>query len=106
MDEDLLFDVLTDGSLVVTVGEGCIRTAAARAHRELAQLLLDERASDENLERALDILTEFLNTADFPRLRATYPELAGGMPCRVRVYRDRDKTVKWAFEGSSTKIHR
>ena len=101
MDRNLSFDVLKDGSLLLSIDERCIRTVAAGAHRELAQVLLDEHASDENLESALDTLAEFLNTANFARLRATYPELAGGTRCRVRVYRDRDGMVNWALEKSS-----
>jgi hypothetical protein len=103
VDENFSFDVLDDGSLILTIDERCIKTVAARAYRELAQVVLDERlsnalASDDRLGCALDVIAEFLNTEDFAHLRATYPKLAGGTPCRVRVYRAPDGKVRWVFE--------
>ena len=89
------FEVRADGSLVLELGETCIQTAARRAHRQMAQMLLDQSTGGTVRENALDTLGDFLTRTDFAALRAERPELAGGTPCRVRLRRNRDGSVDW-----------
>ena len=89
------FAVSADGSLVLELGETCIQTAARRAHRRMAQMLLDQSTGGTFPENALDTLGDFLARTDFAALRAERPELAGGTPCRVRLRRNRDGAVDW-----------
>jgi hypothetical protein len=50
-------------------------------------------------EPLVDMLAGFLGSTDFAALRAAHPELAGGTPCRVRIYRDREGVVRWEALG-------
>ena len=43
MGKEFSFDVFSDGSLVLSLGEACIQTAARQAHRELTVALLEGR---------------------------------------------------------------
>jgi hypothetical protein len=91
---DYSFDLLADGSMVLTLGEGCIQTTARRAHRELVLALIEGRARGAAIEALAAMLERFLSTTDFPALRTGRPELAGGVRCRVRLYR-RGGDVRW-----------
>jgi len=91
------FDVLSDGSLVLTVGELCIQSTATRAHREVTMALLEGRTAGATLGALADTLERFLSTIHFPALRAEHPELAGGTECRVRLQRCDDGMVLWEF---------
>ncbi|MBN1946909.1 MAG: hypothetical protein JW797_14645 [Bradymonadales bacterium] len=88
-------EIQPDGSLVLTLDEACIQTAAKKAHREIALALLDGVEQDEAMEGALDLLERFIDNTDFATLRARHPELAGHAGCRVRLVRDEDGTVRW-----------
>ena len=84
------FDMLSGGSLVLTVGEGCIHTAAKRAHRELTTVPPEGGSSTVtpcDIGSLTDTLERFLTTTDFSTLRAEHPELAGGTRCLVRLLR-------------------
>jgi hypothetical protein len=95
MSRRLPFDVLSDGSLVLTLSESCIQTTARRAHRDLAEMLLSGPSPGRVVEARFDLLGRFLAATDFARLRAEHPELAGGSPCRVRLFSDGDGAVRW-----------
>jgi len=95
MSETFSFDVLSDGSLILTLGELCIQSTARQAHRELSAALLEESAADATLGALVDTLGRFLNMTNFPALRAEYPELAGGTECCVRLRRQQDGDVCW-----------
>ena len=90
----------SDGSLVLTLGGSCIQTAAKRAHRDLSSALFEGRAAGSAVEAALETLSWFLSTTDFALLRAEHPELAGAVPCRVRLWRDGEGVVRWEVERS------
>jgi len=100
MARSFSFDVLSDGSLVLTVGECCIQTAAKRAHREVTAALLEDRAVTATLEVLADMLERFLLGTDFSVLRADHPELAGGTPCRVRLHQCENGSVGWSVVDS------
>jgi hypothetical protein len=91
----LPLNVLDDGSLILTLGEACLQTAAKRAHYELTLALLEGRAAGAALEALAGTLARFLNTTDFAVLRAEHPELAGGTRQRVRLYRREDGSTRW-----------
>lgn len=93
------FEVLTDGGLVLKLGEACIQTAARKAHRELVQELLDEGKAFRAHESLVDTLAAFLDNTDFAALRAAHPELAGGTPCFVKLQLDGDGRVQWEVIG-------
>jgi hypothetical protein len=100
MTNTFSFDVLSDGSLILTVGESCIQTAAKRAHREVTAALLEGRAKATALGALADMLERFLGTTDFSALRTEHPELAGGTPCRVRLRRRENGSVGWSVVDS------
>ena len=89
------FDVLANGDVVLRLGEGCIQTCARRARQEIVDALLAGDANGVAVEPVVELLDLFLGTADFRRLRAEHPELAGEIPCRVRLYRTLDGAVRW-----------
>jgi hypothetical protein len=94
------FELLSDGGLVLKLGEVCIQTAAKNAHRQLVQELLGGGAACCAREALVDMLAGFLDGTDFAALRAAHPLLAGGTPCRVKLHRDRDGVVLWKVIGS------
>ena len=53
--------------IVLHLAGHCIETAARRRHEELVSYLL--RHEDQEKERELDFLVEFLDKADFSELR-------------------------------------
>ncbi len=89
------FDVLSDGSLVLTLGECCIQTAAKRAHRQMVAALLGEGAKIDSLAPLAEMLEEFLTATDFPALRREYRELGDGTECKVRLRRGEDGGISW-----------
>jgi hypothetical protein len=89
------FEVLSNGDVVFRLGEGCIQTRARRARQEIVDALLAGHTSGVAVEPVVEVLDLFLQTADFRRLRAEHPELAGEIPCRVRLYRTPDGAVRW-----------
>lgn len=89
------FDLLPNGDVMFRLGEGCIQTCARRARREIVDALLAGDANGVAVEPVVELLDLFLGTADFRRLRAEHPELAGEIPCRVRLHRTPDGTVQW-----------
>jgi len=95
------FDVLSDGSLALRLGDACIEASAKRARRELADSLLAGQEPSVALEALVELLDQFLTTTDFRRLRGDHPELAGGTPCHVRIYRVPDGGVRWQKGASA-----
>jgi hypothetical protein len=95
MTRNTSFEELSDGSLVLTVGKGCIQTAAKRVHREISVALLEGRATTATLGVYADTLERFLSTTDFSVLRTNHPDLAGGTECRVKFWQREDGGVDW-----------
>jgi hypothetical protein len=95
MTTPFTFDVLANGDLLLRLGEGCIETCARRARREVVDALLANDANEAAIEPVVELLDLFLQTTDFRRLRAEHPQLAGEVPCRVRLYRTPDGAVRW-----------
>ncbi len=94
------FEVVHDGSVVLSLGECCVQTAAKRAHRALATAILEGRSENPSAARAVETLERFLNGTDFASLRSVHPSLAGGAVCKVRVSGDEDGTVRWEIVRS------
>jgi len=95
MNKRLPFEVLADGSLVLTLDEACIQSTAKHAHRELTIALLEGRVASPAMEVPLNLLERFLTTTDFAALRTEHPELAGHNPCCVRLYGYDGSAVRW-----------
>jgi hypothetical protein len=95
MTTPFTFDMLANGDVVLPLGEGCIETCARRARREIVAALLAGDANGAAIEPVVELLDVFLQTADFRRLRAEHPQLAGEIPCRVRLHRTPDGAVGW-----------
>jgi hypothetical protein len=95
MTTPLTFDMLANGDVVLHLGEGCIQTCARRARREIVDALLGSDADAVTLDPVIELLDLFLQTTDFRRLRAQHPDLAGEIPCCVRLYRTPDGAVRW-----------
>lgn len=64
----------------------CIETAAKKRYEMLVQELLKEDIEDENKERELEFLLEFLKNANFSELRRQ--GFDGSRKMRVRVKRE------------------
>jgi hypothetical protein len=88
-------DVLPDGSLVLTLTEGCLQTTLRQAHRDLARVLLEDRGVGLRLEVYVDLLAALLTTERFAAIRTAHPDLASGTGVRVRVFRDERGAVRW-----------
>ncbi|WP_290597645.1 MULTISPECIES: hypothetical protein [unclassified Archaeoglobus] len=64
----------------------CIETAAKKRYEMLVQKLLNEDIEDENKERELEFLLEFLKNANFSELRRQ--GFDGSREMRVKVKRE------------------
>ena len=69
----------------------CIETVARREHTAVSRQLLKSGEENKELEEKLEILTLFLETADFKKLRAESEKmLIEGKKVKFVVYRDKD----------------
>jgi hypothetical protein len=62
----------------LNVNKHCIEAAAKEFLRELVRELLNKENIAGELEKQVEILKEFLEKTEFGRVRAKFPELAGG----------------------------
>lgn len=85
------FEVFED-SVVLTLESHCIESAARHAYRILTSQLFTEGIQHTN---AIKILEDFLTSENFAKLRTSYPKLAGGVSCAVRLWRDQNGRVRW-----------
>ncbi len=89
---------MEEGELLLTLDDGCIETTARRLEQRLTRALLDGPA-DAAAATALELLTHFLQTADFRSLRARDPDLAGASGAVVRLRRGTDGSPQWTKLG-------
>lgn len=66
----------------------CVETAARREFERLMGNYFDEKGNSENLETRIELLSNFLNTANFPALRASDPRFSGETPGPVALIKD------------------
>jgi hypothetical protein len=69
----------------------CIETAAKQERRRIVSTLLELDESSQRfsqLAEDLELLTGFLESSDFRRIRSERPELSGGRDLRVELRRD------------------
>ena len=86
-------------SVVLHLLDHCIETEARRAMKMREAILLDDEdieARQPQVVEELEMLTEFLQTRDFRRLRAADSDLAGGRDVRVRIFRNAAGAVEFA----------
>ena len=91
--------------VVLDLSFHCVQTAARKEHARLEQLLLAGRPELEAQERLM-LLGEFLESTDFKKLRAERPELAGGTPVQLEVWRTPSGGVEWSILGLSGRMRR
>ena len=91
----LIYEVLSNGTVVLLLSNSCIETAAIRARQELVAACLEDSESGACIEKPIELLGRFLETIDFGKLRAQHPELAGGTECRVKLYQCEDGALRW-----------
>jgi hypothetical protein len=67
--------------------EHCIEKTAKSKYAEFLQILLENKTPDADVERKLETLRLFLETADFPRLRSeSEKQLIDGKKVRFLLY--------------------
>jgi len=68
----------------------CIETLARAEHRKLQNLLLESRKEHRTVEKKLELLSLFVETADFRRLRAeSEKKMAEGKKVEFTIYMDK-----------------
>jgi len=97
MTEPSAVQIGPDGSVLLSLANCCIQTAAKRAHRDLTAALLDGPSTAGAACAAVDLLRDFLAAADFAALRSETPALAGGDNVLIRLYRDGEGTARWTL---------
>jgi tRNA 2-selenouridine synthase SelU len=90
-----LYQILPNGEIVLTIDETCIQTTAKRARQQLVEALLADQVAGNGVDKAIELLARFLETADFGRLRANHPELRAGARSRVKLSVSADAAVRW-----------
>jgi hypothetical protein len=90
-----LYQILPNGEIVLTIDEACIQTTAKRARQQLVDELLADKVTGDNVDKAVELLARFLETADFGRLRANHPELCAGAQSHVKLSVSADTVVRW-----------
>ncbi len=92
-------EVGSDGDVILSLGEDCVRKAARRAYDALVSAAADSPEPDPDpiVGGAARLLARFLESTDFAALRAAHPKLAGGTVCRVRLSWHDTESVGWAI---------
>jgi hypothetical protein len=93
------WELLKDGSVLMSLERACVETTARRVQREIVRGLLEGWLSPAGAGAGLDTLREFLRTADFAALRSQQPELSGEVPCRIKVIREAERVVCRVLEA-------
>jgi hypothetical protein len=76
------------------LGKHCIRTEIKRRYEEaLGRYFRADEADRPRLEERIELLLRMLEGIDLARLRAAYPELAGGMQVKAYLAREEDGRV-------------
>jgi hypothetical protein len=79
--------------MLLHLKDHCIETAAKQKRRRIVSSLLELDESTARFRRLgddLELLTSFLETSDFRKLRSDRPELSGGSNIHVELTRDED----------------
>ena len=77
--------------MLLHLKDHCIETAAKQERRRIVSALLEVNESSQRfrqLAEDLELLTGFLESSDFRRIRSERPELSGGCDPRVELRRD------------------
>ena len=72
----------------------CIETAAKQERMRVESALLELDVSSPQfgrLAKDLELITAFLESSDFPRIRSDRPELSGGCELRVELTGDAER---------------
>jgi hypothetical protein len=90
-----LYQILPNGEIVLTIDEACIQTTAKRERQQLVEALLADQVAGDDVNKAVELLARFLETADFGRLRANHSKLCVGAQSRVKLSISADAAVRW-----------
>ncbi len=85
-------------SVVLDLEHHCVETEARRLHRRLTDRLLEEGLSPEEMEgyaAKLKLLEDFVRNRNFRKMRAEDPDMAGGRPVALVLFRGPDDRVCW-----------
>ena len=77
--------------MLLDLRQHCVETTAKQERRRVVSALLELDETNERfalLAEDLDLLTGFLESSDFQRMRSERPELSGGADIRVELTRD------------------
>lgn len=77
----------------------CVETAARREFERLMGDYFDGKEDSGIIEAQIALLSDFLNTADFPALRASDPRLSGEVASVVVITRNDDEGYHIGFAG-------
>lgn len=69
----------------------CIETAAKKEFESLMAQYFDATGNTEMIEMQIALLSDFLKTANFPKLRSSDPRLSGEIESTVVLERHGDK---------------
>lgn len=97
MRKTSIYDIPSDGEIILTLEGACIQSTAEQALRKLVDSLLSDRVAGLKHESAVELLSRFLETSNFRQLRANYPELRADSKHRVRLFYASNGTVVWDF---------
>jgi hypothetical protein len=82
----------------------CIETEVKRVYNKLLSKVFKEkegREGREGIENQIEILKHSLENLDFPKLRTTYPELAGGSSSQVLIFGDKKGPLVIQINGKA-----
>jgi len=87
-------------SITLHLDGHCIETGAKNEFKRLMDLFFDGGDNDSAIEEKIAFLRDFIETADFKKLRAGDERLSGGTKITVEISRMRD-TFKIIFQEGS-----
>ncbi len=77
-----------DARVILSLDGHCVETAARHEFKRLMDAIFDETGDTTELEARIELVRAFLESADFPTLRASDPRLSGEIKASVELSRD------------------
>lgn len=87
--------------LPLDLGRHCIETEIRRIYNRSLSEYFKQGADTKRIEKRIDLLKRALEGLDFPRLRTTYPELAGKTGAAISLTLSEDDRIRIRI-GEST----
>lgn len=88
-------------SIKLNLSRHCVETEMKRQYNKTISDYFKKKAGDDKqaLETRIDLLQQGLETFDFNRLRARYPELRGEVAAQVELSGTADQTPQLLING-------